>query len=150
MASEDVPKGEVAADADPAPKRVKLSGADPIEGVVNPALLAPASVEALKASYASAEPYLHCVFTEPFDPSLLANVRDEIINNINATYKETDLFKLFQTGGCRPQEESLHMACLGVVAAELATCTHKAPPKHAALQQIFWGSMKGVGVKAWP
>ncbi|KAG1656705.1 hypothetical protein FOA52_006489 [Chlamydomonas sp. UWO 241] len=100
MASEEDPNtnGSIAADVDPAPKRVKLSSADPIEGVVNPALLSPASVEALQAAYASAEPYLHCVFTEPFDASLLANVRDEIINNINATYKETDLFKLFQTG----------------------------------------------------
>ena len=25
-------------------------------------------------------------------------MRDEIINNIEATYKETDLFKMFQTG----------------------------------------------------
>ncbi len=29
---------------------------------------------------------------------LLRGVRDEIINNIHATYKETDLFKVFQTG----------------------------------------------------
>jgi hypothetical protein len=35
---------------------------------------------------------------EPFDESILRNVRDEIINNIQATYKETDLFKVFQTG----------------------------------------------------
>jgi hypothetical protein len=31
----------------------------------------------------------------------LFQVRDEIIENVEATYKETDLFKMFQTGDVR-------------------------------------------------
>lgn len=47
------------------------------------------------------------VFQDAFNPSLLAEVRLEIINNIEATYKETDLFKVFQTG--RPLSSCLLM-----------------------------------------
>jgi hypothetical protein len=32
------------------------------------------------------------------DPTVLRAVREEVIHNISATYKETDLFKVFQTG----------------------------------------------------
>lgn len=65
--------------------------------IVSPKLLA--SGPELSARYWAAEPYRHTVMTDVFDPALLARVRDEIINNVNATYKETDLFKVFQTGG---------------------------------------------------
>uniref|UniRef100_A0A7R9YSB2 Fe2OG dioxygenase domain-containing protein n=1 Tax=Chlamydomonas euryale TaxID=1486919 RepID=A0A7R9YSB2_9CHLO len=68
------------------------------DGVLNEALLGQESVEALAAAYAAALPYQHTVLRQPFEDSLLRNVRDEIIQNINATYKETDLFKVFQTG----------------------------------------------------
>ncbi len=57
------------------------------------------TAEQLNAQYQAAEPYRHCVMRDLFDVSLLREVRDEIINNIQATYKETDLFKVFQTGG---------------------------------------------------
>ena len=40
------------------------------------------------------QPYKHCVLKDVFDAKALAAVRDEIINNIEATYKETDLFKV--------------------------------------------------------
>lgn len=40
------------------------------------------------------QPFRHCVFTDVFDPTALKQVRDEIINNIEATYKETDIFKV--------------------------------------------------------
>lgn len=94
--------GDMAA---PSPKRPKLEDAceseSPISGVINPSLLSPENEAKLKAAFTTAEPYTHCVFREPFDADLLRCVREEIINNINATYKETDLFKVFQTGKCR-------------------------------------------------
>jgi hypothetical protein len=40
------------------------------------------------------QPYTHCVLRDVFEPAALKSVRDEIINNIQATYKETDLFKV--------------------------------------------------------
>lgn len=43
-----------------------------------------------------------CALPTPFSPTLSTpacpQVRDEIIDNIEATYKETDLFKMLQTG----------------------------------------------------
>jgi hypothetical protein len=96
------------------------------ECVVQAALLSQESRASLRKAYMSSEPYMHCVFADPFDPATLRRVRDEIINNIQvfdvvvccnesllcflhnissslflmhqATYKETDLFKVFQTG----------------------------------------------------
>ncbi|PNH11629.1 PKHD-type hydroxylase ofd1 [Tetrabaena socialis] len=65
-------------------------------GVVSEAVMATAPQ--LGASYQAAKPYHHCVMHDIFEPGLLRGVRDEIINNIDATYKETDLFKVFQTG----------------------------------------------------
>ena len=94
-------------------KKARVEGST--EAVVNPAVLA--SRAALRQQYDSSQPYTHCVMHDIFDPSLLAEVRDEIVNNIEATYKETDLFKLFQTGGWQhlihhhneftPQKESV-------------------------------------------
>ena len=55
----------------------------------------------MKASYAQAQPYPHVVLRDVCDPDCLRAVREEIINNIEATYKETDLFKMFQTGAVR-------------------------------------------------
>lgn len=81
-------------------KRARVDADSCVEGVVNAALLSDGSRKALREAFRVAEPFTHCVFEQPFDAPLLRNVRDEIINNIEATYKETDLFKVFQTGEC--------------------------------------------------
>jgi hypothetical protein len=52
----------------------------------------------LRDDLQSAQPYTHVVIRELCDPTVLRAVRDEVIHNISATYKETDLFKVFQTG----------------------------------------------------
>ncbi|KAG2438215.1 hypothetical protein HYH02_010917, partial [Chlamydomonas schloesseri] len=81
----------------PPPPAAGTAGGYPLEpGIVNPETLAAA--EELAAKYQAAQPYKHTQVINPFNPELLRQVRDEIINNIDATYKETDLFKLFQTG----------------------------------------------------
>lgn len=95
-------EGPAAADApEPAVKRAKVEASTSgraVDGVVNPAILEPEAVSKMAEGYQTSQPYLHCVMTEVFDAQLLRQVREEIIHNINATYKETDLFKLFQTG----------------------------------------------------
>ena len=82
----------------PEAKRPKLDAERP---VVRPSLLSEGSRAELKASYAQAQPYPHVVLRDVCDPDCLRAVREEIINNIEATYKETDLFKMFQTGAVR-------------------------------------------------
>jgi hypothetical protein len=64
----------------------------------DPDLMAEPSRATLKDQYRNAQPYTHCVISKLCKPELLAAVRQEIITNIQATYKETDLFKVFQTG----------------------------------------------------
>mmetsp|Transcript_31041 Transcript_31041/g.68891 ORF Transcript_31041/g.68891 Transcript_31041/m.68891 type:complete len:719 (-) Transcript_31041:853-3009(-) len=66
--------------------------------IINQKMLEPESRAAIREAYANAQPYTHTVLQSPFDPELLRKVRDEVVNNIQATYKETDLFKVFQTG----------------------------------------------------
>jgi hypothetical protein len=78
-----------------------------LDEVLAPELLKPESRAALHDQYQSAEPYTHCRIEALCKPDILAKVRDEIVHNINATYKETDLFKVIQTGGANTMGFSL-------------------------------------------
>lgn len=48
--------------------------------------------------YANAEVYPHCVIENVLEDSSFAKLREEMIANLSSTFKETDLFKLYQTG----------------------------------------------------
>lgn len=85
------------ADAPPA-KRLKTLGAPLAPGIIRPSLLAPESSAALRAAHDGSGPYTHVVLRDLAEQPLLRAVREEVINNVQATYKETDLFKVFQTG----------------------------------------------------
>jgi hypothetical protein len=88
-------------DSEPAAKKLKTGGARAAaaaNGVIRGSLLAPESRSRLRADLEAAQPYTHLVLQELCDPAVLRAVRSEVINNISATYKETDLFKVFQTG----------------------------------------------------
>ncbi|GAX82106.1 hypothetical protein CEUSTIGMA_g9534.t1 [Chlamydomonas eustigma] len=61
-------------------------------------ILSQASQAQLQEEFTSAQPYTHCVLRDVFNAEDLRLAREEIINNVHATYKETDLFKVFQTG----------------------------------------------------
>ena len=89
---------DAAAAAPPPAKRLKTLGAPLQPGVIRASLLAPDSAAALRAAHDSSGPYTHVVLKDLADPDLLRSVRDEVIHNVQATYKETDLFKVFQTG----------------------------------------------------
>ncbi|KAF8057154.1 Ogd [Scenedesmus sp. PABB004] len=81
------------------PKRPRREpGADPTAGVIAPGLLDEGGRAALRAAHDGAAPYTHLVLRGLADEALLRRVRDEVISNVAATYKETDLFKVFQTG----------------------------------------------------
>ena len=51
----------------------------------------------IQEEYKKGVPYPHCVIQNFCDDAILRNVRAEIIENFEATYKETDLFKMLQT-----------------------------------------------------
>ncbi|KAJ5463737.1 hypothetical protein N7475_008681 [Penicillium sp. IBT 31633x] len=48
--------------------------------------------------YATSSPYLHGVIQPLIEPTLLRSVRDEIETQVSFTEKETDIYKIFQSG----------------------------------------------------
>jgi prolyl 3-hydroxylase /prolyl 3,4-dihydroxylase len=55
-------------------------------------------LDAYTKGYAESSPYKHSVITGLVDDSLLRNVRDEIRENVSFTPKETDIYKIHQSG----------------------------------------------------
>ncbi|KAF2085598.1 hypothetical protein K490DRAFT_74993 [Saccharata proteae CBS 121410] len=55
-------------------------------------------LEEYRKKYAKSKPYLHGVITDLINPSLLRSVRDEIREHISFTPKETDIYKIHQSG----------------------------------------------------
>ncbi|KAG8904759.1 hypothetical protein FRB99_001236 [Tulasnella sp. 403] len=61
-------------------------------------LLQPANAQRLHQEYIESSPFKHIVIEKLFDDQLLKNVKDEILQNIRFTEKETDIYKVHQTG----------------------------------------------------
>ncbi|KAM0819503.1 putative Oxoglutarate and iron-dependent oxygenase degradation C-term-domain-containing protein [Seiridium cardinale] len=55
-------------------------------------------LDSFTTQYAASEPYKHCVINELIDDRLLRAVRDEIKDNVSFTPKETDIYKIHQSG----------------------------------------------------
>ncbi|KAL1901853.1 putative component of NuA3 histone acetyltransferase complex [Sporothrix stenoceras] len=55
-------------------------------------------LDSYTAEYAASEPYKHAVIHGLVDDSLLRSVRDEIRENVSFTPKETDIYKIHQSG----------------------------------------------------
>ncbi|KAI9740597.1 MAG: hypothetical protein M1834_005178 [Cirrosporium novae-zelandiae] len=51
-----------------------------------------------KAAFETSSPYKHAVISGLVEPSLLRSVRNEILENISFTPKETDIYKIHQSG----------------------------------------------------
>jgi prolyl 3-hydroxylase /prolyl 3,4-dihydroxylase len=56
-------------------------------------LLSASSVSLLADQYRSAQPFKHVVIDKIFQESLLMKVKDEIIEHLSFTEKETDIYK---------------------------------------------------------
>ncbi|KAK4900989.1 putative component of NuA3 histone acetyltransferase complex [Elasticomyces elasticus] len=63
-----------------------------------PGLFDPSTVQKYASSYAASEPYKHAVVSHLIDDELLRSVRTEIVDNIHFTPKETDIYKIHQSG----------------------------------------------------
>lgn len=118
-----------------APPPAKKARAGPAAGdeaaasppVIRPSLLAPASAAALAAAFAAAAPFPHAQLADVVDPVTLRAARDEIVEHVQATYKETDLFKVFQTGE-KTEAKRGAGACAGLAAGP---STATGPTRHA-------------------
>ncbi|KAI0347151.1 nuclear protein [Trametopsis cervina] len=61
-------------------------------------LLGPQNVQKLHQEYATSEPYKYCKVEKLFQDDLLVEVKDECLSQLSFTEKETDIYKVNQTG----------------------------------------------------
>lgn len=61
-------------------------------------LFKPTTVKEYADEYAKSSPYKHAVVSDLINDELLRSVRSEIMNNIHFTPKETDIYKIHQSG----------------------------------------------------
>ena len=66
--------------------------------IINPEIFSPEVLAQHKAKYADAKPYTHGVVTPLCDDARLRTVQAEMREHLTANFKETDLFKVLQTG----------------------------------------------------
>ena len=66
--------------------------------IIDPTIFSPSVLADAKASYAAAKPYTHGVVTPLCDDARLRTVQAEMREHLTANFKETDLFKVLQTG----------------------------------------------------
>ena len=69
---------------------------DDEEAILEPAWFTADAQEKLRAEYAASGPYAHAVLSPLALDARLADVRGECASELKATFKETDLFKVFQ------------------------------------------------------
>lgn len=95
-----MPKRKTAASATAAaadPKRRVLDD-ETVSARLFPGLLDPANCQKHKHAYATSAPYKHAVISNLVEPSLLRAVRAELEEQVSFTEKETDIYKIFQSG----------------------------------------------------
>lgn len=63
-----------------------------------PDLFDPTHVGRLAASYTTSEPFKHTLVQKLFQDDLLQQVKDECLSELHFTEKETDIYKVYQTG----------------------------------------------------
>lgn len=72
--------------------------ANGIQNDFSKGLFATETVQRYADAYTESEPYKHAVVSNLIDDSLLRSVRSEILDNIHFTPKETDIYKIHQSG----------------------------------------------------
>lgn len=93
-------------------RRASISGPATISDKFSQDLFLPANRDSVKDAIAASGPYCHGCIPALLNDSLLRNVRKEIMESLHFTQKETDIYKIFQTGDLRNLS--------GLAAAELA------------------------------
>ncbi|KAJ4396831.1 putative component of NuA3 histone acetyltransferase complex [Gnomoniopsis smithogilvyi] len=83
----------------PLSKRAKSSlSADEAKARFRTGLFNQDELDKYTSGYAESSPYKHSVINGLIDDSLLRNVREEIRDNVSFTPKETDIYKIHQSG----------------------------------------------------
>ncbi|KAM0749535.1 hypothetical protein T439DRAFT_315803 [Meredithblackwellia eburnea MCA 4105] len=61
-------------------------------------LFQPANINQLASAHKDSKPYNHCIIDQLFDPAFLHKARKEIVQQLSFREKETDIYKINQTG----------------------------------------------------
>ncbi|ORY77590.1 Oxoglutarate and iron-dependent oxygenase degradation C-term-domain-containing protein [Leucosporidium creatinivorum] len=90
-------------DSAPAAKRVKTGSPSlaNVEAAALPfhsTLLDPANIQRLHQEHESSAPYKHAIINQLFEPEFLKKARQEIVEQISFREKETDIYRINQTG----------------------------------------------------
>ncbi|KAI8370317.1 Oxoglutarate and iron-dependent oxygenase degradation C-term-domain-containing protein [Radiomyces spectabilis] len=98
-------------------KRIKSAEGESQIGKFHAGLFDQASRDALRTTIASSKPYQHCKIDKLVDDDLLRRVRKEIFDNISFTAKETDIYKVNQSGDLAnidglPEDEKQRLSSL--------------------------------------
>lgn len=81
------------------PKATGLQDSDAgVPSRFGPGILDSKTIESCASSYARSAPYQHAVVSRLINDDLLRSVRQEILENIHFTRKETDIYKIHQSG----------------------------------------------------
>ena len=72
----------------------------PLDSPLSPALFSVESIKRLRSEHDSSLPYKHVVFHDLCDSERMRIVHEEAKNNMTATFKETDLFKVSGSSRC--------------------------------------------------
>ncbi|TPX72326.1 hypothetical protein SpCBS45565_g00609 [Spizellomyces sp. 'palustris'] len=99
-----------------AAKRLRVETED-VESVFRESLLVDSTRSDLAGKFRTSKPYLHCVIDHLCEDGLLRKVRDEIMSALHFTEKETDIYKVHQTGDLAnmdglPKEELAQLSSL--------------------------------------
>ncbi|ORY06722.1 hypothetical protein K493DRAFT_16228 [Basidiobolus meristosporus CBS 931.73] len=78
--------------------RKRVRTAAPVVDCFYPNLLSQENSQRLAKEYAESKPYLYCKIDKLIDEELLRKVREEILTKLHFTVKETDIYKVCQTG----------------------------------------------------
>jgi prolyl 3-hydroxylase /prolyl 3,4-dihydroxylase len=76
----------------------QATDANAVHSYFGDGLFADETVKRYADGYAKSQPYRHAVVSDLIDDSLLRSVRSEILDNIHFTPKETDIYKIHQSG----------------------------------------------------
>ena len=97
----------------PARRRQHKPPSPPVPAFFNAEKLGPAATAAARSAFASAYPYTYVQLAGLLDDTRLRAVRQEL-SKLHRTFKETDLFKVYQTGdlGNLDRSDPTHAAAL--------------------------------------
>lgn len=86
--------------SDSLPKRLKTSHShaaapvDPADAQFADGVLEAGNIQKLHKAYAASEPFKYCVLDKLFQNELLVNVKEECLQQLSFTEKETDIYKV--------------------------------------------------------